>query len=53
MKRFKYNITVFLSVIGFAALGISCGANREYTPASLDVAKDYRFADTLASVDNS
>lgn len=51
MKRFKYNITVFLSVIGLATLGISCGANREYTPASIDVATEYRFADTLASVD--
>lgn len=51
MKRFKYNITVFLSIIGLATLGVSCGANREYTPVSLDVAAEYRFADTLASVD--
>lgn len=51
MKRITYNLTVFFSIIGLAVFSISCGAKRDYTPSSIAVAEQYRFADSLASVD--
>src|SRR5690625_1239545 len=52
MKRSIYSIVSFLSIFTFSIISISCGAKREYKPSSIEVAKQYRFADSLQSKDN-
>ena len=47
MNYFRYNIKVFLTIIGLATLGVSCSVKRDYTPESLNIAEEYRFADSL------
>lgn len=52
MKQIRYTIFTFIGVLLFAVLGISCGAKREYQTPSVEVADNYRFADSLARTDS-
>ena len=52
MKKHINKTAIFLSIMTFAILSISCGAKREYTPSSLEVAEQYRFTESEKVIDS-